>query len=355
MKLPVRMVSGVVAVGVGVAALMAFGGCTAGIQDLPLGRSADGDAYTVDVQLAGADGLVLGADVRSGQKVIGRVSELSTDVAGARVTLSLDTATQLPDNVEAAVELPSGLGNPFIRLRVPETPSSTRLSDGQTIPESRTEIGPQVESALATLGTVITGSGIDQLDTVVRELNIAFSGKSAEVRSLTDTLTSLTATASTHQDEFNEAVDLAARVSSQMAGQREVIDNYLDSVPEVVSILVGQKDQISNLLNSTAQLATNANRILDSSPQGLDSTFRDAATVVRTLDSFNSEIGTTLTNMNGMLENFTRSVRGDYLVFDGALDIPGSIDKLLTGGIVGHDASTGPVGTLTDLLQGGIR
>ena len=349
----VRIIAGIAIIGVGSAAVFAFGGCSAGSQDLPLGRAADGDAYNVALQLAGADGLVLGADVRSGQKVIGRVSALSADVVGADVTLSLDAATPLPDNVEASVELPSALGNPFIRLLVPEVPSGSTLSDGDTIPESRTEIGPQVESALATLGTVLTGSGIDQLDTVVRELNTAFSGRFGEVRSLTETLTSLMAEASSHRSEFDEAVDLAARVSSQLAGQRVVVDNYLDSVPQVVSILVGQKDQIASLLNSTVQLATNANTILDSSPNGLDAMLHDASTVVGTLDSFNSEIGQTLTNMNGLLENFTGAVQGDYLVFDGALDIPGTIDKLWSGGMAGQ--SIAPAGTLTDLLQGGPR
>ena len=66
----VRIIASLVIIGVGSAAVLAFGGCSAGIQDLPLGRSADGDAYNVALQLAGADGLVLGADVRSGQKVI---------------------------------------------------------------------------------------------------------------------------------------------------------------------------------------------------------------------------------------------------------------------------------------------
>jgi phospholipid/cholesterol/gamma-HCH transport system substrate-binding protein len=94
----------------------------------------------------------------------------------------------------------------------------------------------------------------------------------------------------------------------------------------VVSILVGQKDQIASLLNSTVQLATNANTILDSSPNGLDAMLHDASTVVGTLDSFNSEIGQTLTNMNGLLENFTGAGQGVYLVFVGALDIPGTIE-----------------------------
>lgn len=351
MRPAAQIMIGAAAVGICVAVALVSGAASAGIQNLPLGRTADGEAYTVDLQLAGADGLVLGADVRSGQKVIGRVSELSTDVVGANVTLSLESAVPLPDNVEATVELPSALGNPFIRLRPPDAPSSSHLRGGDTIPESRSSIGPQIESALATLGTILTGSGIDQLDSVVRELNTAFTGRSGEVRSLTTALTTLTSSASRHQDEFDAAIDLAARISSQLAGQREAVDHYLTAAPQVLEILAGQKDRIRTLLDSTTRLAVNANAVLDSSPNGIESMISDAGTVVGTLDSFNANIGRALANMSEMLESFSRSVHGDYLVFDGTLDIVGTIDKLWSGGVT-TGTMTAP-GTLTDLMQGG--
>ncbi len=167
-------------------------GCGAGIQDLPLGRSVPGDTYTVHVQLADADGLLTGADVRNGQRVVGRVSDLSTDTVGAIVDLNLSSSVALPENVEVAVELPSALGSPFIRLRAPEQPSTEMLADGDVIAESRTEVGPQIESALAALGTILTGSGFDQLQTVLDELNVAFAGRPRQVRDLLGTVTTLT-------------------------------------------------------------------------------------------------------------------------------------------------------------------
>ncbi len=65
-------------------------------------------------------------------------------------------------------------------------------------------------------------------------------------------------------------------------------------------------------------------------------------------------MGQTLTHMNQFMANFTRSIRGDYLVFDGALDIPGGIDKILTGGMLLSGQPLPTPGDLTDALTGGL-
>ncbi|XVA02192.1 MlaD family protein [Prescottella equi] len=224
-------------------------GCGAGIQDLPLGRTVPGDTYTVHVQLAHADGLLTGADVRNGQRVVGRVSDLSTDTVGAIVDLNLSSSVALPENVEVAVELPSALGSPFIRLRAPEQPSTEMLADGDVIAESRTEVGPQIESALAALGAILTGSGFDQLQTVLDELNVAFAGRPRQVRDLLGTVTTLTGTAMSHRQEFDTAMELAADISRRFAAQQQTIDQFLDIAPEVTNVLVGQRERIATLLD----------------------------------------------------------------------------------------------------------
>lgn len=341
------------------ATLLAATGCGIGMQDLPLGRSAGGDAYTVTVQLATAEGLLVGADVRTGQRVIGRVQSLETDTIGAAVRLSLEDATELPDNVLASVELPSALGGPFIRLTPPPDASTRPLRDGDVIVEANTTIGPQIESMLAALGTIVTGSGLAQLQTVLGELDTAFSGRSGEIRGLTDTMTSLLASATENQDDFETALDTAARISQQLAGQQGTVDAYLDAMPDAVRALTEQRDSIAGLLDSTRTLSDAAGAVVADDPDGLGTMVTDASTVVATLASFNSRIGATLDTMNVFLDNFGSAVHGDYLVFDGALDVPGSIDMLVTGGRPPGAAETTPVsGTVRDLaglLQGATR
>ncbi|WFR72578.1 MCE family protein [Prescottella defluvii] len=325
-------------------------GCGVGIQDLPLGRSVPGESYTVTVQLAHADGILTGAEVRTGQRVIGRVSRLSTDTVGAAVDLSLSSAVELPDNVEAAIELPSALGSPFVRLKIPQEPSGTELADGDVIVQSRTEIGPQIESALATLGMILTGSGFDQLRTVIDELDTAFAGRSQIVRGLLDTMTELTGTATEHRDDFGAAIDLARNISAQLVEQQDVLDGFLDTVPEATTVLAQQRDRLAPLLESSARLAEHADVVLSST--SLDGIVADGATVVETLRSYNSRIGETLTNMNTFLGNFDRAVKGDYLVFDGTLDIPAGIENLLTGGMTSRPSGAS---SLQTLLSGGAR
>ncbi|MFF0815674.1 MCE family protein [Rhodococcus sp. NPDC003318] len=342
-----------------VACVLAGTGCGVGMQDLPLGRSADGPDYTVTLQLATAEGLMHGSDVRTGQRVIGRVAGLATDTVGAKVELSLEDATELPDNVLAAVELPSALGSPFIRLTPPPVPSSRPLQDGDVISESRTTIGPQIESMLATLGTIVTGSGLSQLQTVIEELNTAFSGRSGEVRGLTESMAVLLTKATENQDEFGIAIETAARISAQLTAQQTTVDSYLDALPDAVRALSDQRDSIATLLQSSRQLADTANTVVSNDPDGLGAMMSDASTVIATLASFNSEVGSMLDNMNTFLGNFGRSIHGDYLNFDGALDVPGSIDMLLTGGQIQGAAASNPVSDtaedLTDLLRGGLR
>lgn len=324
-----------------------------GIQDLPLGRTSPSDTMAVTVVLPTADGITIGADVRNGQKVVGRVSGMSLAASGASVQLSLADADGLDSGTVASVELPSALGNPFVRLSSAQLAPQRALRDGDVIPPSHTELGPQIESALATFGALLSRSGVDQLATIVTELDKAFAGRADKVRGLIDSMSLLAAKASEHQGEFDQAMSLAANIAGQFGHEQKTVAGYLDAVPKVVAMLDVQRAKLQTLFSSTTALAATANSVLSSTD--LNAMVSDAGTVVQTMGAFNDRLGGMLTAMNNFLEKFGSSVHGDYLMFDGALDIPGTIDKLLTGGlIVNGTPITGDV-ALEGLLSGGLN
>lgn len=324
-----------------------------GIQDLPVGRSATGESISVTVDLPTADGITIGADVRNGQKVIGRVRDMSMSASGASVVLSLDADAALPANTEATVELPSALGNPFVRLSAPATASSGALRDGDVIPPTRAVLGPQIESALATFGALLSRSGVDQFQTIITELDTAFAGRSGKVRALVTSMATLMNKAAVYQDDFDVALAAAADVSDQLVAQSDTVSNYLSSVSEVVAMLDGQRHKLETLFASTTALAATANNVLGE--VDLTAMVSDAARVVATLSTFNDRVGTLLTTMNTFLERFGGSVQGDYLIFDGALDIPGTIDKLLTGGVIVNGTPINGQQALEAILSGGLH
>ncbi|MGV0737140.1 MCE family protein [Mycobacterium syngnathidarum] len=324
-----------------------------GIQDLPLGRTSPSDTMAVTVVLPTADGITIGADVRNGQKVVGRVSGMSLAASGASVQLSLSDADGLDSATVASVELPSALGNPFVRLSSAQPAPQRALRDGDVIPPSHTELGPQIESALATFGALLSRSGVDQLATIVTELDKAFAGRADKVRGLIDSMSLLAAKASEHQGEFDQAMSLAANIAGQFGNEQKAVTGYLDAVPEVVAMLDAQRAKLQTLFSSTTALAATANSVLQSTD--LNTMVTDAGTVVGMMGTFNDRLGAMLTSMNTFLEKFGSSVHGDYLMFDGALDIPGTIDKLLTGGlIVNGTPITGDV-ALEGFLSGGLN
>lgn len=326
-------------------------GCAVGLQDLPTAGFAE--TFPVTAELESADGMVNGADVRSGQEVIGRVTGINLVDGRAELTLSLQATTELPANVTAAVELPSALGTPFVRLSEPEDPVG-QLTAGSVIEVSDTSLGPQVESTLATLGNIVTGSGVGQLQSVMHSLNEAFANRSDKVGDLIDTLNRLLSRSSRYTTDFNAAMEAAAEVSSLLAAQDKVVGEFLDQTPTAVNVLAQQREQIAGLMKQTSALAKNLDTITSGTDTDLDQLVPNAQTLVGALAGFNDEVGETLTNMNSFMANMTRAIRGDYLVFDGALDIPGGIDKILTGGLLLSGQPLPTPGELGDLLSGGL-
>ncbi|EGD54780.1 MCE family protein [Gordonia neofelifaecis] len=340
------------AAGTAVVLSMSVSGCAYGLQDLPVGGGNGGFQVTADFKVA--DGVVAGADVRTGQQVIGRVTDIGLTGSGAELTLKLEPDTVLPANVTAAVEIPSALGTAFIRLEAPENPAG-RLTDGSRIEADETSVGPQVEGTLAALGNVVAGSGLGQLESIMTSLNRAFATRSDKVGDLIDTLNRLLSRTSPYTADFNRAMEAAARVSDVFAAEQGKVSEFLEQTPKAVSVLSAQRDRISSLMDQTTGLAKNLDAITTGRQSELDQLVPDAEKLVAALSSFNGQVGGTLTQMNAFMTNFSKSIRGDYLSFDGALDVPGSIDKILTGGMLASGQPLPTPGELADVLTGGMR
>ena len=331
---------------------MCLSACATGLQDLPM-HGVGGDTFTVTADVDTADGIVSGADVRQGQQVIGRVTDIALVDNKARLTLTLDETVRAPENSTLRVELPSALGNPFLRLNKPDHPQGT-LHQGSHISAQDTSLGPQVESTLAALGNLMSGSGIGQLQSVITSLNDAFANRSDKVGDVIDTLNRLLARSSIHTEDFNAALSAAADVSDLFAARQQLVTDFLDQVPDAVTVLAGQRERIGALMRQTSTLAATMNQIVSGRRSELNNLVGEARTVLDALGTFNDDVGRTLRHMNGFLVNFSSAIRGDYLVFDGGLDIPGSIDKILTGGLFLSGQPAPDMGELRDLVTGGL-
>lgn len=331
-------------------------GCGLGLHQLPTGRSGAGETYRVIAVFDGADRIDPGTEVRAGQAVVGRVHGISTDGHRAFLELSMSEWAALPSNVGASVRLPSALGNPFVQIDLPEQPSLELLADGDVI--DRTEMGPELEATFAMLGQVINGSGLDQLRTITTELNAAFGGRGQTVRELLERTDRTMALAAENGDDISRALRATDAVAARLAQQQQLIDDGLASSAEVVDLLAAQEQDLRSLVSSTSSVLTSLDTVLADSGR-IGGAVDDLDEILSGIRDFNNTVGSALTNMNAFMDGFARSVHGDYLLFDGALDVPGAIDMLLTGGVpvtmLGESPPVTVPAGLPDLLRGGVR
>ncbi|MDJ0395374.1 MCE family protein [Rhodococcus sp. G-MC3] len=323
-------------------ACLLLGGCLSlsgcGLAQLPIGHSADGDDYLVTAIFPRADRIRLGTEVRAGQQLVGRVHHLSTDGRRALVDLSLSQSVPLPADITASLELPSALGEPFVQLTLPQEPSTESLSDGDTL--ENTELGPELESSLATMGLVLNGSGLDQLETIMTEMNAAFGGRGPQVRELVHSADRIMANAAQHQADFDRVLAAAGTVSATLAENKASLDAGLTVASPTMELLVRQRDHVASLVESTSSLASSAQELFGGNQSQIATGVDELAHIVDSIQSFNDSVTPALANMNEFIAGFDGAVHGDYLVFDGALDLPETVGELMTGGRLAHVPAT---------------
>src|SRR5699024_10573737 len=154
----------------------------------------------------------------------------------ARLVLSLRDDVPLPSDVSARIRLPSALGDPYIRLGVPDGPASDvrRLRGGDVIPLDRTSVGPALETSLASLGLRLNGSGIDQLSTVLTELNEAYGGRGQDVQDLVARLNDLLGSAAQHRDDLDRTLEAVDEMTERMVAGQSDLEDGLDAAAPLV-------------------------------------------------------------------------------------------------------------------------
>lgn len=334
-----------------VGATLPAAGCSLSLQELSVGRSPDGRSYEITAQFDGVDRVVPGAEVRVGQDVVGRVSDVSTRDFTAEVEMRIRDDVPIPRDATARIELPTALGNPFIRLDVADAAGGP-MSEGDVLPLSQTSRGPDIESGLAALATVLNGSGIDQIHAIMNELTVAFTGRSDKIRELVDMLNDTLGVVDDHRDELDRAMVASNAFAAELAAGQPVLDRAMTDLAPVVDLLVSQRDQITALMGEASRLSREAERILGSAGPALSTEIGDAGTVLAALDGFESELAPTLNSVATFLGGFAAATPGDYTTFDGTFDVTAVIAKLLTGSA---PLSVPEARTLPEVLGGGVR
>ncbi|AEF38873.1 MlaD family protein [Hoyosella subflava] len=326
--------SGVLSALIAIPIAIAGTGCSMGMQNISFDLVEGRATYPIEVELETADLVMVGSEVRLGQRLLGRVADLRTDVApdGRRIavaTVSLDSDAELPRDATITVELPNTLGNPYLRVRLPDEPSSEMFQPGDRMTEEQTFRGPDLENALASLSLVLSEGGVGSLEVIANEMELAVGDRGEEINRLVTSLRSTAQLLSAQSGNIDRALTAAAGASEQLAAQRDAFERGLDAAIPVFDQLNDQWPEIADLMASVGGLSGELDVIMTAAEDDLLALPAELADLLEALRSV--EIRSVLLPMTDFLTGVANAQRGDYLAFDGTLNIPDALSYLLIG------------------------
>ncbi|MDT5066699.1 MAG: phospholipid/cholesterol/gamma-HCH transport system substrate-binding protein, partial [Mycobacterium sp.] len=155
-----------------------------GIANVPMPGGVDDGKGTMTLYVQMPDTLALNVNsrVRVADVFVGSVRAISLKNWVATLTLDVQKDLKLPSNTLAKIGQTSLLGSQHVELFSPIDPSPQLLKGGDTIPLQNSSSFPTTERVLASIGTILTGGGIPNLETIQTEINNILTGRADQIR-----------------------------------------------------------------------------------------------------------------------------------------------------------------------------
>lgn len=305
-------------------------GCTSGLYEVPLPGGADlGEhPYRVVAHFGDVLDLVPQAGVKVNDVAVGRVEriELAGDNTTAVVTMLVNGDVALPAGAGAELRQSSLLGEKFVELN---TGGSTagRLRDGAVIPLERTGRNPEIEEVLGALSLLLNGGGVEQLRTIVGELNAALDGDEQRIRAALANLDTVVGVLDEEKGTVVAAIDAMDRLSTALARQTDDLARAIEHLGPGLRVLTEQRNQLVTMLGALDRLSTVAVDTVNRSRDDLVADLRALAPTLREL----ADAGADLPNALQFLvtypftDYFLNAVKGDYVNVDVTFDLDLSV------------------------------
>ena len=206
------------------------------------------------------------------------------------------------------------LGDEFIQLYPPRGPShGPYLANGSLLPERDTSSAPSIADTLAALGALLNGGGLNQLQTIITNINQALGGHQQQIQHIINDL-SFTATAlNANKGDVDTALAALATLSGQLAKGDATIANGIDTIGPAISVLSSENQDFQNLLTATNNLSNVADSIVTQSSSSILGTIRQLYAVMNQMVGVESQLGPTLTDLSTFETETKKIAPGNYL------------------------------------------
>lgn len=308
-------------------------GCSfSGAQSLPLPGGKGGGGYELQVEFNDVLDLVPQSAVKVDDVTVGRVEDIELNDYTALVTVLVERDVVLPTDTRASLRQTSLLGEKFVSLDRQEG-GTGQIKPGTLIPLERTTRNTEIEELLSALSLVLNGGGIEQIQTINKELIAALEGREDKVKDVLTQLDTFVGGLDRQKGQIVRALDAMDRLTARLARERQTLATGLDDLPDGARVLADEREDLTAVLTGLEQLGDVAVRVIQATKQ---STVADLKALTPILDQL-GKAGKDLPDALELLTTYPfprtidQGIRGDY----SNLFITLEVDLQSTLGIVG--------------------
>lgn len=299
----------------------ALAGCRFSLQGFPApGGAVSGPTYSITAIFSDVLGLPEHAQVKLDGVVVGDVTSITARDQRAVIVMDVQKSLVLPAGTTAEIRFTTPLGENYVALHRPSAAQGgPPLADGATIPETRTRTAVTIEDTFSALSLLLTGGGLEQLKTIITELNSALDGHTADVRDLVTQLDTVVTALNARQSDIDKALDSLDSLATELDAQKDVVTSALQALVPALQILATETPQFAKLSTSLAQLGAVGTQVLDQSSSALLTDLRELSPVVDTLVSVRDQLAPFATDAVRFASLLEKAIPGGYLNLNGTL------------------------------------
>ncbi len=219
---------------------------------------------TLEASKAGNQ-LTAPADVKLRGLIVGEVRKISTTGEGAVMELALDPdqVELIPKDVQARLLPKTLFGEKYVDLVIPTGASADAISEGDVIPQDRSENARETEETLNNLLPLLQTLKPQQLSVTLNALSTALRGRGDQLGQNLELV-------DTYLKQFNPEVPA---LGENFGGLADFVDNLEAARPDILALLddlsainrnlVDQEQELNTFLTSTTTFANEMGSFLE--------------------------------------------------------------------------------------------
>ncbi|WP_101950875.1 virulence factor Mce family protein [Mycobacterium sp. 3519A] len=316
--------------------------------ELPGGPGTGSDKTTIYVQMPDTLALNVNSRVRVADVYVGRVRKIELRNWVATLTLDLQSDVKLPVNTLAKIGQTSLLGSQHVELEPPPDPSPQLLRSGDTIPLKNSSAFPTTERVLASIASILTGGGVQNLESIQTEINNLLTGRADQIREFLNRLDTFTDELNQQRQDITRAIDSTNRLLNIVAQRNDTLDRVLTEFPPLIKHFADTRDLFADAVEALGRISLAADNALAPASDNLHTNLQNLQRPLKQLGRASPYLVGALKLMLTApfsIENVPKVVRGDYM------NVSLMIDGTLSGLDNGILSGTGVSGMLRALEQ----